>query len=156
MYSRVYKDHPVPPTFVFVYLVLDWTILAVAEYSWPPIGFEIEDFFRDEIKKRDIAPCDPKILALKDDLMFTRQHKDQVPKGSIEISLPIPVQTAANTNKRGGKQRKDGSQAIVVELTAYQSHYTVKPKDEKMVQNDRRMIPFFSLLYLCLFVHVGQ
>ena len=80
-----------------------------------------------------MAPCDPKILALKDDLMFTRQYKDQVPKSSIEISLSIPVQTAANTIKRGGKQRKDGCQTIVVELIAYQSSFTVKPEDEKIV-----------------------
>jgi hypothetical protein len=144
----VYKDHETEQEKVIILCVLPsgatdirfrllgsgpGTILAVVEYSWPPIAFEIEDLFRDEIKKGDIAPCDPKILALKDDLMFTRQHKDQVPKGSIEISLPIPVQTAANTIKRGGKQRKDGSQAIVVELTAYQSSYTVKQEDEKIV-----------------------
>nr|CAH0103734.1 unnamed protein product [Daphnia galeata] len=144
----VYKDHETEQEKVIILCVLPsgatdirfrllgsgpGTILAVVEYSWPPIAFEIEDLFRDEIKKGDMAPCDPKILAFKDDLMFTRQHKDQVPKGSIEISLPIPVQTAANTIKRGGKQRKDGSQAIVVELTAYQSSYTVKPEDEKIV-----------------------
>ncbi len=101
-----YKDHETEQEKVIILCVLPsgatdirfrllgsgpGTILAVVEYSWPPIAFEIEDLFRDEIKKGDIAPCDPKILALKDDLMFTRQHKDQVPKGSIEISLPIPV-----------------------------------------------------------------
>lgn len=80
-----------------------------------------------------MATCDPKILALKDDLKFNRQHKAQAPKGSIEINLPIPVQTAANTIKREGKTRKDGSQAILVELTAYQSSYTVRPEDEKIV-----------------------
>ncbi len=73
------------------------------------------------------------ILALKDDLKFTRQHKDQAPKGSIEITLPIPVQTAVNTIERGGQTRKDGSQAILVQLTAYQTSYTVKPEDGKIV-----------------------
>jgi len=80
-----------------------------------------------------MAACDPKIVALKSDLQFTRQHKNDVPKGSIEISLPIPVQTAANTITRGGQTRKDGSQAIVDELTAYQTSYTLKPEDDKIV-----------------------
>ncbi|KZR98463.1 Uncharacterized protein APZ42_006114, partial [Daphnia magna] len=99
----------------------------------PPIAYEMEALFGEEIKKAEMAICDPKILALKDDLKFIRQHKAQAPKGSIEINLPIPVQTAANTIKHEGKTRKDGSQAILVELTAYQSSYTVRPEDEKIV-----------------------
>ena len=80
-----------------------------------------------------MAACDPTIAALKDDLKFTRQNKNEAPKDSIEITLPIPVQTAANTITRGGKTRMDGSQAILVELTAYQSSYTVKPEEKKII-----------------------
>jgi hypothetical protein len=29
--------------------------------------------------------------------------------------------------------RKDGSQAILVELTAYQSSYTIRPEEEKIM-----------------------
>lgn len=108
-------------------------MLVVIEYAWPPKTYEIEAFFEDEIKKGEIATCYPKILALKNDLKFTRQPKDQVPKGSIEIEIPIPFQTAANTVTRGGKTRKDGSQAILVKLIAHQTSYTVKPENEKIV-----------------------
>jgi len=144
----VYRDHLTEQEKVIVLCVLPHgaeeirfrlvgsgpgTMLAVMEYEWPPIAFEIEALFGDEIKKGEMSTCDPKILALKDDLQFTRQHKAQAPKGSIEITLPIPVQTAATTIKRDGKTRKDGSKAILVELTAYQTSYTVRPEDEKIV-----------------------
>ncbi|XP_032778823.2 uncharacterized protein LOC116917465 [Daphnia magna] len=144
----VYKDHVTEQEKVIILCVLPngadeirfrligsgpGTMFAVIEYAWTPIAYEIEALFGDEIKKAEMATCDPKILALKDDLKFTRQHKAQAPKGSIEINLPIPVQTAANTIKREGKTRKDGSQAILVELIAYQFRYTVKREDEKIV-----------------------
>ncbi|KAK4021578.1 hypothetical protein OUZ56_003490 [Daphnia magna] len=142
----VYKDHVTEQEKVIILCVLPngadeirfrligsgpGTMFAVIEYAWTPIAYEIEALFGDEIKKAEMAT--PKILALKDDLKFTRQHKAQAPKGSIEINLPIPVQTAANTIKREGKTRKYGSQAILVELIAYQFRYTVKREDEKIV-----------------------
>jgi hypothetical protein len=144
----VYKDHVTEQEKVIILCVLPsgatdirfrllgsgpGTTLGVVEYGWPPIAYQIEELFADEIKSGVMAACDPKIVALKSDLKLTRQHKDDVPKGSIEISLPIPVQTAANTITRGGQTRKDGSQAILVELTAYQTSYTLKPEDDKIV-----------------------
>jgi hypothetical protein len=144
----VYKDHVTEQEKVIILCVLPsgatdirfrllgsgpGTTLGVVEYEWPPIAYQIDELFGDEIRRGEMAACDPKIVALKSDLQFTRQHKNDVPKGSIEISLPIPVQTAANTITRGGQTRKDGSQAIVDELTAYQTSYTLKPEDDKIV-----------------------
>ena len=102
--------------------------LAIIDYLWPPIGFEIENLFTEEIKEGEISACHPKIIGLKEDLKFTREYLSETPKGSIELALPIPVQTANNTIKRYGKNRKDGSQAMIVELTAFQTSYTVDPK----------------------------
>ena len=106
--------------------------LAIIDYLWPPIGFEIENLFKEEIKDDVIPACHPKIIALMEDLKFTREYLGETPKGSIELALPIPVQTANNTIKRYGKNRKDGSQAMIVELTAFQTSYTVNPKDCKI------------------------
>jgi hypothetical protein len=71
-------------------------------------------------------------MALKEDLKFNRQHINDNSKGAIEIDLPIPVQTAKTTISRNGVNRKDGSQAVIVELTAYESSYVVKPEDTKI------------------------
>ena len=50
--------------------------------------------------------------------------------GMIELTLPISVQTAAKSYSHSGKKRKeDGSRVLVVELTAYQSSYTIKPEE---------------------------
>ena len=106
--------------------------LARIDYSWPPIGFEIEALFKDGIDDGKIASCHPKILALKEDLTYTRSHITETPRGAIELTLPIPVQTSAETIKRSGQCRKDNSQAVVVELKAYQSNYTIKPQDTEI------------------------
>jgi hypothetical protein len=133
-------------------------MLVVIEYAWPPKAYEIEAFFEDEIKKGEIATCYPKILALKNDLKFTRQPKDQVPKGSIEITLPIPFQTTANTITRGRKTRKDVSQAILVKNYSPLNQLHSKTRRRKnFVQNIRCFIPFLIPSYLqstCSFVHL--
>jgi hypothetical protein len=65
--------------------------LAIIDYLWPPIVFEIENLFAEEIKQGEFADCHPKIIALKEDLKFTREYLSEAPKGSIELALPIPV-----------------------------------------------------------------
>jgi hypothetical protein len=109
-----------------------WSRLAIIDYLWPPIIFEIENLFAEEIKQGDLADCHPKINALKEDLKFTREYLSKAPKGSIELALPIPVQTASKTIKRYGKNRKDGSQNMIVELMAFQTSYTFDPKQCKI------------------------
>ncbi len=88
---------------------------------------------RNWILKEGIIPaCHPKIIGLKEELKFTHEYLSETPKGSIELALPIPVLTANNTIKRYGKNRKDGSLATIVELTAFQTTYKVDPKDCKI------------------------
>ena len=75
-----------------------------------------------ESVKENLQPIEALILSVFDNqpgLKFTRQHITDNPKGSIELSLPIPVQTANKTISRHGVNRQDGSQAVIVELTAY-------------------------------------
>ena len=52
---------------------------------WPPIGFEIKNLFKEEIK--EILACHPKIMDLMEDLKFTREYVSETPKGSIELAL---------------------------------------------------------------------
>jgi hypothetical protein len=74
--------------------------LAIIDYLWPPIGFESEISFTEETKHGKIPACHPKIIGLKEDLKFTREHLSEIPKGSIELDLSIPVQTAKTTQSR--------------------------------------------------------
>ena len=48
------------------------TRLAVMKYAWPPIAYEIDELFGEEIRSGEMAACDPRIAALKDDLKLTR------------------------------------------------------------------------------------
>ena len=58
---------------------------AIIDYMWPPIGFEIKNLFKEEIK--EIPACHPKIMDLMEDLKFTREYVSETPKGSIELAL---------------------------------------------------------------------
>lgn len=109
------------------------TRTARIEYRWPSIAYNIEEIFAKEIANKIIPSCHPKILALKADLQNTRDCIDEAPKGMMELSLPISVQTVANSVKRMGKVKENGSLTLIVELSAYQNAYTVKQEDKKVV-----------------------
>lgn len=86
-----------------------------------------EKKLKEAISQRAI----PKFLPSKSQIHASAHRR--YPQGAIESNLPIPVQTAADTIIRSEQIRKDNSQAMVVELMVYQSSYTVKPPDTKIV-----------------------
>ena len=109
-------------------------------YSWPPIVFDIEGIFRKEIDSVNPAvkleSTHPLILSLKAELRNNRESLNSTPRGEIELTLPIPVQTAASSICRSGGKKNDGSLIVIVELMAYQNSYTVKQKDNTIVFED--------------------
>jgi hypothetical protein len=72
--------------------------------------------------------CHPLILSLKNDLKFHRDSIDSTPRGEIELTLPISVQTATTSIKHNGVISDDGTMVLVAHLMAYQNSYTVKQK----------------------------
>ena len=109
-------------------------------YSLPPIVFDIEGIFRKEIDSVNPAvkleSTHPLILSLKAELRNNRESLDSTPRGEIELTLPIPVQTAASSICRSGGKKNDGSLIVIVKLMAYQNSYTVKQKDNTIVFED--------------------
>lgn len=103
------------------------TRLARIDYQWPAIAIDIEKIFSHEIAD-NLPSCHPKIEALKKDLERTRDSIDEVPKGSIEFTLPISVQTVSTSISITGKKNKDGVMMLVIELMAFESKYAVKEK----------------------------
>ena len=109
------------------------TRTARIEYNWHKLAFDIEGIFAAKLKLGNMAKFHPMISALNKDLQVTRDHIDDTPRGVIELTLPISVQTAAKSFSHSGKKNKeDGSRVLVVELTAYQSSYTIKQEDKKI------------------------
>lgn len=106
------------------------------DYLWPAMSFDIEGIFAQEINDESLPVCHPKIEALKKDLEKCRSCIDQIPKGSIELTLPIPVQTIVNSVKITGKKTKDGTRFLIAELMGYQNAYMVKEKDKVVVFKD--------------------
>ena len=102
-----------------------FNMVSSYSYSWSPIGFEIEALFQEEIDSGALPSCHPKILALKEDLKFTRENIGDIPRGAMELTLSIPVQTAGNTVTRTRVLREDNSLALIVEMSSYQNSYTI-------------------------------
>ncbi len=106
-------------------------------YRWPKISFEFDELFAKQIKSEKITNYHPKIVALKKELHLNRERIDQTPMGSIELTLPISVQTAESSIERYGmRQKEDGSRVLIAELTAYQSMYTVKEEEDAVKFED--------------------
>lgn len=111
------------------------TSTARITYSWPKIASNIEGVFAKKIAA-GMPACHPKILALKNGLASTRNCIDETPQGYMELALPIPVQTNADTIFISGGKTEDGGRFLLVELTAYQTSYTVKKEDKTILFED--------------------
>ena len=93
----------------------------------------MNDLFAYWVKKKSLELYHPKVVALQAELEKFREKVDEAPKGVIEISIPITVQTDTATWTKDGIKRDDGSLVLMVELQAYQKTYTVKQTDTSVV-----------------------
>ncbi len=112
------------------------TSTALITYNWPRMSYEIESMFKKKIASGALGTWHPKILALKKELQQYRASIDSIPQGSIELTLPIPVQTSADSITRSGGRSSDGTTIVIVDLMAYQNCYTVKQGDKKVPFDD--------------------
>ncbi|KAI9553673.1 hypothetical protein GHT06_021600 [Daphnia sinensis] len=99
------------------------TRTARIDYSWPVTAVDIEAIFQQEIRNGEIPSCHPLIEALKKDLEKSRSSVEEIPRGFMELTLPISVQTVANSISITGEKNKDGTKYLVVILTGYQTVY---------------------------------
>jgi hypothetical protein len=109
------------------------TTFAEISYKWALNSFNIEELFAKEIKTGKIPYCHPKIVKLKKGLQNYRDSKDDTPIGTIDLTLPITNLTTENSISRTGKKNKDGTMIMIIELTAYESLYSVKPETNKVL-----------------------
>lgn len=101
---------------------------AQVTYSWPSLTYDLDSIF-ERAFKTGLPTCHPKIMALKKELENHRDCVDEIPVGVIELSLPIPVQTAAESIKfQGGL--KDGHRIVMADLKAYAKPYLLKQADK--------------------------
>ena len=103
---------------------------AQITYSWPPLAYDLNLIFGKAFK-HGLPSCHPKVMALKKELENNRDSIDDIPQGCIEISLPIPVQTAPDAIKFQGSM-KDGHKIVTADLKAYHKSYFVKQSDKKV------------------------
>ena len=111
------------------------TRLARIDYRWPQICVNIEAIFSKEIAS-GLPSCHPKIVELKKDLESTRESIEEIPRGSIEITLPISVQTVSSSISITGIRTVEGVKLMIVELMSFESRYAVKKEDKKVVFDD--------------------
>lgn len=66
------------------------------------------------------------IIALKTELENHRDNIETKPQGSIELSLPIPVQTDPSTVSYKAGKTPDGVIVLIANLSAFHNSYTMK------------------------------
>lgn len=69
------------------------TTALVISYEWPKLLYEVTDLFEKEIKERKVNDIYTAIMALKLEFEKSRSNILHTPKGLIQISLPVSVQT---------------------------------------------------------------
>ncbi|KAI9554969.1 hypothetical protein GHT06_020258 [Daphnia sinensis] len=89
-----------------------------------PVMFDIEGLFASAIFKKTMTVEHPKITALKLELENNTQHIDRKPKGSMEISLPIPVKTDPNTVNYKLAKGTGGVIVLMADLCSFHRSYT--------------------------------
>ena len=73
-------------------------------YSWPTFFFEIDSIFEKEVNRKAMFPSDPLISSFKQQLQYNRETIDSIPKGVINLTFPIPVQTVSESITNMGKK----------------------------------------------------
>lgn len=109
-----------------------WTSKARITYSWPKILFDIDALFAKDVKEGKLEWCHPKIMALKNELRNNRDSIGDIPVGVMELTLPIPVKTTADSISHRGV-KKDGTMVLIAELVGFfQKAYILKQANTKV------------------------
>ena len=82
-------------------------------YSWPEVMFNVEDLFKTKIKGNKMSVTHPIVLSLKSELENNRKNIQEEPRGSIQVTLSIPVQTNTEKIKCKAGQDEDGVLVVV-------------------------------------------
>ena len=91
--------------------------------------YHVESLFESAIRDKTLSPTDAKIVALKLELENNRDHIETAPQGYMELSLPIPVQTAGEAVNYRCAKNNEGDIVLIADLCAFHTSYTVKKKE---------------------------
>ena len=105
------------------------TTTASITYKWPKVMYHVESLFESAIRDKTLSPTDAKIVALKLELENNRDHIETAPQGYMELSLPIPVQTAGEAVNYRCAKNNEGDIVLIADLCAFHTSYTVKKKE---------------------------
>lgn len=106
--------------------------LARVTYSWPPIAHDIDAMFESLKLVDKMARYHPKVISLKTELEKTRPTIEAIPRGVMEFTLPIAVQTAIGSYSFRGGKKPDGSMVLIADLKSYQNAYTILQAEKKV------------------------
>jgi hypothetical protein len=107
------------------------TSTAKVSFSWPKFAYDVEALLAKQIKG-GLNPLHPKILSHQAELENNRDNVEETPRGEIEVTLPIPVQTSRTSYTFTGGNNEDGSLMLIAEMAALQNTYIAKLSDKKV------------------------
>ena len=113
------------------------TDMIEVKYTWSEGFVNMQTLFHHEITKLGYAISHPEVMAIKDSLKKHRSFIDETPTSTMEIKLPIKVQTSPQSYQHDVIVSKlTGGNHLVtirVRLTAFSTTYII-PSNKKKVQ----------------------
>ena len=120
--------------------------ILLVSYLWPELVYKVTGLFDKEIKAGIMTEIQPAITALKLELEKTRSNIQDIPRGSIQITLPVPVQTNSDAMVFKAGMNAKGVTVLVVHLQAFHTDYTAK-KHEYAVNFETFLLVFFLTVF---------
>ena len=115
----------------------DGTDKLEVKYTWCEGFIDMQTLFHHEITKLSYAISHPEIMSIKDSLKKYRNSIDETPISTIEVKLPIKVQSAPSSYSHDVIVSKlPGGNHLVtirVRLTAFSTTYII-PSNKKKIE----------------------
>lgn len=102
---------------------------ATIKYKWIQSMYSMRDLFARMMATRQIAIHHPRVMCIKKGLEKSRKRIDTAPEGLIKITLPITVQTSADSWSQNPVKKDDGTLILMADFTGYVKEYTAKIRE---------------------------
>lgn len=92
---------------------------AIVSYKWPSCFINMEDLFKKSLAQKQMTMDHPKVIAARNGLEKVTIRRDEEPDASINIPLPISVQTDDSTWSYRREKRQDGTMFLLADFKGH-------------------------------------
>lgn len=103
----------------------------IVNYKWPDCMYDVRSMFlNDKDQKMIVHATHPKLLAVETALQQFRENIEDAPIATVEIKLPIEVNTDPKTWTFTPNKKADGNSVIFIEMDCLRKDYIISKKEK--------------------------